>query len=273
MSADTTSSNEPHSADAAPTWTRTTFVIGAPGRLDRDGDRRHPRLYAGAESAVAAYADVEVVQDPTWLRHEIEHYARRAVDCAGLTLPWCGRTLQRRGRARVIVLMAGAHAELVWLSGRDTAVRLSWQRVVQTPTGTMRLDDPPAEFTAALLMDHPSRLEAFEFDAAHEAAWTAAEVDRRLYYVEQVVAGLPGVSGAIQRERAMRFVADALAELGRLRATLDPSGEPPAAGDAGFDAIPLQLGDQLAAVRAWWARRALPPWCAAELTSSSALVP
>ena len=64
------------------TGARTPFVIGAPGRLDGAADRRAPRLYERADSAVAAYADVEIVQDPTWLRHEIEHYARRMVDSA-----------------------------------------------------------------------------------------------------------------------------------------------------------------------------------------------
>jgi len=81
---------------------RIPFVIGAPGRLDHEGDRREPRLYPSADSQVAAYADVEVVRDPTWLRHEVEHYARRAVDCGALSLPWCGRTLRRVGSASAI---------------------------------------------------------------------------------------------------------------------------------------------------------------------------
>ena len=258
----------------ATAWPRTVFVIGAPGRLDSAGDQRRPRLSAGAESAAAAYADVEVVQDPTWLRHEIEHYARRSIDCAGLSAPWCGRAAVRRGAARVIALTAGAHAELLWLSGRDTAVRLGWQRLVQTPTGTMTLDDPPAAFAAALLAQFPGRRDVFELDAAHEARWRAEEVDRLLYYAEQVIAGLPAVAVEAHRRRAAQFVEQSLAELDRLGVPTADAAEATAVESLALSALDQAKsaghGVELAALRAWRAQRALLPWCAAEPASSAA---
>src|SRR5262249_11477134 len=101
------------------------------------------------------------------------------------------------------------------------------------------------------------------------------EVDRLLYYVEQVIAGLPGVTGRAQRERATRFVTDALTEIGRLRAMLDGDCQPAAAGAApprGWGG-PLRVWGPARRLRGRGAGRGLPQWCAAEPTSSSALVP
>jgi hypothetical protein len=257
---------------SAPTWGRTPFVIGAPGRLDSAGDRRVPRLLPRSESAVAAYADVEVVQDPTWLRHEIEHYARRAVDCAGLTPSWCRRTVRRCASGRVIDLAAGEHAEWVWLSGADRAVRLGWRRIVETSTGTMTVDAPPADFAAAMLADFPSRLEGFEFDAARERAWGGAEVDRLLYYVDQVIVALPAVVADAHRRRAVLFVEDALMQIGQLRALpLEQARlEPDSFSDgAAIGPLPARLAQQLDAVRDWRVHGSAEPWCALELLSSS----
>jgi hypothetical protein len=245
---------------------RTPFVIGAPGRLDSEGDRREPRLYPSAESLVAAYADVETVRDATWLRHEVEHYARRAVDCAGMSPPWCGRAVRRLGSARVIALTAGAHAELVWFSGRGTAVRLGWQRLVQSPTGTMTVDDPPAAFAAALLAKFPSRVQRFDTDQAHDAGWRADEIDRLLYYADQVLAGIPTVAPAAHRQRAVEFVEQALAEIDRLRRA-EPTSDS-ASPEPGRD-----VAERLALIREWRARRLTPPWCAAELVSSVERLP
>lgn len=260
------------SADApgGAAWRRTTFVVGAPGRLDTEGDRRHPRLYQRADSAVAAYADIEEVQDRTWLRHEIEHYARRAVDCAGVGQAWCRREVQRFGSSRVISLASGAHAELVWLSG-NRAVRLGWRRIVDARLGTMTLDTPPADFTAALLAEFPSQLEAFEFDPWRDRVWAATEADRLLYYIDQVVGGLPGVVREEHRRRAVRFVEDNLVQIARLRALhLDAirGGEPPqrdAPAPAGA-ILPARLAEQLEAVRAWRAGAVAAPSCTADVT-------
>jgi hypothetical protein len=92
--------------------------------------------------------------------------------------------VRRLGSARVIFLASGMHAELVWMSGAGTAVRLGWQRIVDTRTGTMTLDDPPADFAAALLAEFPSGLAAFEFDAARDRAWAGDEADRLRYYLD-----------------------------------------------------------------------------------------
>ena len=60
---------------------RGRFIVGSPDRLASVGDRQHPRRYERVESAVGAYADVDELVDATWLRHEVEGYARRAADC------------------------------------------------------------------------------------------------------------------------------------------------------------------------------------------------
>jgi hypothetical protein len=270
-------------ADAAPpalpvgglTGQRMPFVIGAPGRLDGEADRREPRLYQRADSAVAAYADIEVVQDRTWLRHEIEHYARRSIDCRDIARAWCRREVRQVGTARVIALASGAQAELVWPSGGNRAVRLGWRRIVETRSGTMTLEVPPAEFANALLTAFPSQLEAFDFDAAHGRAFAADEVDRLLYYVDQVLVGLPAVSGDDARGHAERFVADAVAQIARLRA-LSLTG-PWTGGARSFEAappisgvLPPALAEQLEAIHAWRADSSVAPWCAAARASSVA---
>lgn len=261
---------------SAPTWGRTPFVIGAPGRLDGRGDQRAPRLLQRSESAVAAYADVEVVEDPTWLRHELESYARRAVDCAGVAPAWCRRAVRRAGSGRVIDLAAGEHAEWVWLSGANRAVRLGWRRIVETQTGTMTVDTPPADFAAAVLADFPSRLEGFEFDAARERVWAAEEVDRLLYYVDQVIAALPAVVADAHRRHAVQFVEDALTQIGQVRALpFDHARLEPDSFSEGsaIGPLPAWLAAQLDAVRDWRVHGLAHPWCAPELLSSSATNP
>src|SRR5215468_1530980 len=124
---------------------RTPFVIGAPGRLDAEGDRRYPRRYQRADSVVAAYADVEQIADPTWLQLEIEGYARRALDCTEVGSTWCRREMQPFGAGHAIFLVSGTRAEVVWAAAENVAVRLGWRRIVDTPTGSMTLDTPPAD--------------------------------------------------------------------------------------------------------------------------------
>jgi hypothetical protein len=203
-------------AGGAAARTRAAFVIGAPGRLDSDADRRMPRRYQRLDGTIAAYVDVEVVDDPTWLRHELEHYARRVVDCTNLAPAWCRRGIRRLGRASAIDLVTGAHGELVWLSGARQAVRLGWRRIVETAGGTMTLDAPPAAFAAEVLAAYPPEPQAFDVGEVVEAPWRADEVDRLLYYAAQVAAALPAVAPEAHRRRAVQFVEDALAQAERL---------------------------------------------------------
>lgn len=254
---------------ADPFGPRAVFVIGAPGRLDAAGDERQPRRYQRADSAIGAYADVEIVQDPTWLDHEIGLYVRRTANRAAIGVGDSERSVRRLGRAVVIAVTAGTHAEVVWRCARNTAVRLAWQRIVVTPTGTMTVDAPPAEFAAALLAEFPSRTHARDLASAGDAAWALNEVDRLLYYADQVADALPALPDGAQRRRAVRFVEDNLAEIGHLRALyLDgpEAQEPAAVGDAlsQMRALPC-LADQLAAIRAWRTGADAPRWCTAAL--------
>ena len=263
----------PQSTPADPFAPRAPFVIGAPGRLDAAGDWRHPRRYQRADSAIGAYADVEVVQDPTWLTHEIGLYVRQAVDCTALGRTWCQRAERRLGRSRVIALIAGTHAEVVWRSAGNIAVRLAWQRVVVTPTGTMTIDAPPDDFAAALLAEFPSRGDVLNLATAGDAEWALNEVDRLLYYAEQVVDALPALLDGEQQRHALRFVENNLAQITQLRALYLDGAQ--AVEWAAVDAAMPELGavpsvaDQLAAVRAWRTGAEEPRWCAASLGSSS----
>jgi hypothetical protein len=252
---------------AQPIVVRAPFVIGAPGRLDAAEDQRFPRRYQRADSLLGAYADVEVVADPTWLTHEIESYARRAVDCSGVGRDWCRRERRQLGRARVIALASGVRAEVVWRSAGNVAVRLGWRRIVVTPSGTMTLDTPPADFAAALLAEYPSWLDARALEAHGDPRWALNEVDRLLYYADQVVDALPAVLGRQQRNHALNFVGDNLARIAELRAlhrdgagaeTASQAFEAPAAGTS----LALMI-ERLAAVRVWRTGIEEPPWCGA----------
>src|SRR5262245_27118632 len=256
-------------------WPHTPFVIGSPGRLDAEGDRREPRRYLRDDSAVGAYADIEEVDDSRWLQHEIESYARRSVDCTDLAPAWCRREVRRFGRARVIALAAGAHAQLVWRSGRSRAVCLGWTRIVVTPVGTMTLDAPPEAFAAALQAEFPSDLELR--DLADGDGWAIDEVDRLLYYVDQVVSGLAGIDEDPYRRHAVRFVEESLARIAQLRAHREDCTEgeslpPVTACNVAVPliaALPTQVAEELAAVRAWRSGTVAAGWSAASSRTSS----
>jgi hypothetical protein len=237
-------------------WNQAPFVIGAPGRLDSEGDRREPRRYLRDDSAVGAYADVEQVADACWLQHEIEAYARRGLDCAG-KMPPCRREQRRIEGAIVILLNDGVRAEIVWSSGLSYAVRLGWRRIVTTPTGSMTVDAPPREFAAAMLAQFPSRLRAV--DLSDSDAWARSEIDRLLYYADQVVAGLSAVEEEEQRHHALRFVADNLGRVALLRAQYPQI----ALGDGAASAAPVELAEELAALRAWRSGAPAPRLCTA----------
>jgi len=235
------------------------FVIGAPGRpLDR-GDRQQRRRLPASLTAARAYAEVEVVRDSTWLAQEIEAYVRRMTDCGTLTPAWCHREFQRVAGAVVIMLARGGRGELVWRSGADTAVRLGWRRIRETPTGTLTVDAPPVALATTLLARWPSNLVAGTFDEARERRWMEGEVDRFLFYADRLA---PAVSGDSDPRALARFVADGLARLAVLpplgrgvppleAAPADPS--PAAAGRQ--DGLPDDLAYQLAELRSWRAGR------------------
>lgn len=235
---------------------RRPFIAGAPDRLAAPGDRRLPRRHHRVDSAVLAHADVDALADPTWLAHEVEGYARRGFRCAPPPAE-CRRSVEQLGGRAVVRLASGGRGELLWTAGRH-AVRLAWRRVVETPTGTMTVEQPPADFLAELVAAWPSDLVPFRFDAARQAAWAEEDEDRRLYYLERAVERLERAdrgAGAARRFAHAHLPGVAAGDLGA--PPLDGWAEQPAA---------------LAALRRWLAGRRLArgaarqcvavPWCA-----------
>lgn len=209
----------PHEPQVIPAvaWRHAPFVINAPGRLDSGGDRRQPRRVRDIESAVRAYADVEEIEDPTWLAHEVEHYARRAIDCGPDDRQWCVREVRWIAGSAVIFIAAGVQAEVVWPARGNVAVRLAWRRVVATPVGSIVLEAPPADFAQALLQEFPSRLRLRTFGPLLGAEWGAAEEARLWYYAEQVRGALTTIDSETHRRHAQRFIDDNLARISLLR--------------------------------------------------------
>jgi len=226
---------------------RGRFIVGAPDRLAVAGDRQQPRRYERVESAVGAYADVDELVDATWLRHEVEGYARRAADCDRLPPGPCLRARRQFGTAAAIHLVRGEHAEMVWTSGHR-AVRLGWRRMVTTPTGTMTVDEPPADFAAALAAEFPSDLDP----ASVDATWADDEVERRLYYVGRA---LEDADVAGDEAARLYFARAGLLAVEEAEGVL---GERAPDGDA--SATPITARTRLAALRA---RRAAARQCAA----------
>lgn len=188
---------------------RGRFIVATPDRLAMPGDRQEPRRYDRIESAVGAYADIDEVADATWLRHEIAGYALRAGRCVPPGPERCRAAARRLGDAMVLQVISGGHAEVLWTAGHH-AVRLGWRRVVETATGTMTVDDPPAPFAAELLAALPSDLAAIDLDPA---AWADADVDRRLDYADRALASCAMASdttGCLHFARASLLAVEAV---------------------------------------------------------------
>ena len=240
------------------------FIVGMPDRLALAGDRQDPRRYERVDSSVGAYADVDEIADPTWLHHEVEGYARRAADCAARVLVPCSRAARRLGPGWVVQLVAGGHAEIVWTAG-PRAVRLGWRRTVSTPTGTMTLDDPPADFAAALLAEFPSDLLPATSGGADAAAWSEDDIDRRLYYVGRALEAV-AADGASSAPSPLHF---ARAGLLAVEAALGIRAGGDGAGGIDNPAPLLTARTRLAAALARRAAARQPPflpaepWCAA----------
>lgn len=235
------------------------FVIGTPGRLALVGDRQLPRRFERVDSAVSALADVEQVVDATWLAHEVAGYARRVADCAPPAPMPCRRAARRLGDAWGILLTTGGRAELVWTAG-PRAVRLRWRRLVATPTGTMTVEDPPADFTAALLAELPSDFDPLAADDRH---WTERESDRRLYYVARALAAV-GRGGAAP-DAALHFARAGLLAVETAEGIA--AGDGAGAGDGVAALLALRARLQAALARRAAARQtpflSAEPWCAA----------
>jgi hypothetical protein len=257
--------SQPSSASAS-LWRHAPFVVGAPGRLDMDGDRRQPRRVRDVDSAVRAYADIEEVVDGTWLSHEIEAYAHRAIDCAGYEQRWCRREVRRVAGSRVIFVAAGAHAEIIWPARGNAAVRLGWTRLVSTPVGSMTLDEPPNDFAQALLQEFPSelRLRTWNPDAGDD--WRAAEETRLRYYTDQVLAALENVEGEAHRRHAIRFIDENLARIAELRPAIDAAASPH--GNWGGFADLAESPDAPLNHLDGQQSTPQPPWCSAQAVTA-----
>lgn len=236
--------------------TRGRFILGGPDRLVMPGDQQHPRRYERIESTVDAYADVDEVADATWLRHEVEGYARRVADCAATRMAPCAQTARRLGSAGAIQVVRGSHAELLWTSGRH-AVRLAWRRQVETTKGTMDVDEPPADFAAALLAELPSDFTLRpDVDASR---WAEDEIDRRLDYAARA---LDVCAAERDTAQCLYFARASLLAVAAAQGLMGIDVPPP---EAAATVISVRLQVAAAQMRRAAARQSLlaEPWCAA----------
>lgn len=237
------------------------FIVGAPGRRDSDSDRRLPRRYDRDDSLLVAYADIDVVSDPTWLVHEVESYARRALACESLGSTGCQRETRRVGTGYGRYVAAGLRAEIVWVARESRAVRVGWRRVVATPGGTMTVDTPPERFFRSVVDEYPSALPAAP---PAGAAWAEAEVDRLLYYLDHAAGALSTMIAPAARRHAEWFIATNLSHVRRVRAMM---GAMTAGTDSmGVDgpAAPVTWIEEVESIRRWRAESRSRPWCSAE---------
>lgn len=228
---------------------RRRFIAGAPDRLAQAGDRRLPRRRHRAESSVGAYADVDQVVDPTWLAHEVAGYAHR-FPCEPNAD--CRRTVRRFGGGSVIHLVSAGRGEMLWTSGKH-AVRLGWRRVVNTATGTMTVEQPPADFLAEALREWPTDLPTLSLDAGGRSIWAEDEPDRRLYYVETALRLVESEGATEALRHFVRATLQAMAASADLSASIDD--------DEAFATARRWVAEQRAA-RAAARRCDATPWCA-----------
>jgi hypothetical protein len=225
------------------------FIIGAEGRFDGADDRIERRTFAAADAVIDASVEVDVVADGTWLRQELASYAQRALRCDPADVRRCRRELRGAATSRVLFLAVGARAEIVWVSGENRAVRLTWRRVVETPSGTMTVDAPPARAAAVTLSEFPSRLGA---DLVAPSA--DAELERLLYYVEQAMNDLSSGRRGDPRP-AVQFVTTNLDRTRRLAAggaeLVDDCACTRMSDDAALRALPPDTANALVALRHW----------------------
>jgi hypothetical protein len=138
-------------------------------------------------------------------------------------------------------------------------VRLGWRRIVETPTGTLTVDQPPAELAATLLALWPSSLAPDAFDETRERRWVEGEVDRFLFYADRLA---PAASADSDPRALARFVSDGLARLAGLprlgppvRLDDAPPAPPTPRAAEPTVGLPADLAHQLAALRNWRAGR------------------
>jgi hypothetical protein len=228
---------------------RRRFIAGGPDRLALVGDRRLPRRHHRAESSVGAYVDVDQLVDSTWLAHEVEGYAHRFL-CEPNTD--CRRMVRRFGGGAVIYLVSAGRGEMLWTSGRH-AVRLGWRRVVSTATGTMTVEQPPADVLAEALRTWPTDLPTTSLDGDRRQIWAENERDRQLYYLEDALRLVESEASAQAPRHFVRAALQALVASGDLTASVDD----PAAVVAARRWVAEQRAARLAARRC-----DATPWCA-----------
>lgn len=128
--------------------------------------------------------NVEEVEDPRWILHEMELYLRAPANLiAGLKpddrqkrAPYFYEVRTVAGQ-RVLFM---ANGQYIWPSGPNRVVQIHWGRQEDQPDGTFVNRELPEEFLTAYLARLPSSLPALVFDAAHEQGFIREEFDRDL---------------------------------------------------------------------------------------------
>ena len=189
-------------------------------RVGRLPARDHTYSIAYWRDHHSVLIDVEEIENPRWVLHEIETHFREKAE------QWNHRTRREKERyapysfeIRVVFghrVFFGADGEYAWISGPNRVVRIACARQIQRSDGTFEIRELPDEFLITYLGLLPSSISEIRFDVAHEQAYVREEFDRDFeyvaYYMEQWKAhgAVPGhdeyapVSGRLRHIRDQR---------------------------------------------------------------------
>ncbi len=193
---------------------------GVLGRRIRIPGQDHTYSVAYWRRHRSVLVDVEEIENPRWVLHEIQTHFREKAE------QWNRRTKEDKKRLaaysfelRVVFgqrIFFGADGEYVWTSGANRVVRIGSARQVKLPDGTYEIRELPDEFLTTYLALLPSSVPDIHFDAAHEQAYVRDAFDRDFEYVAYYMAqwkahgAAPGrdeyapVSGRLRHIRSQR---------------------------------------------------------------------
>ena len=251
----------PSARDASP---RGRFIVGSPGpaRPRRRPARRRAATSASSRPSAPTPTSTSVV-DATWLRHEVEGYARRAARLRPAVTPGAVRAgaAPPRGRDRDPPGARRARRDAVDVRAAAPSASAGDGRCDADRHDDRRRAAGRLRGGAAGRVSEPISIRA----SASIATWADDEIERRLYYVGQALedgdaagddSGAPVLRrapGCWRVERRPKGSGDERAPDGRWRSATPITVRDPARGDSARAA--RQRGSARAATAM--------PWCAA----------